>query len=239
MSAPGKRAQAFALALGLGLAPVLPVAAGAQGCNFDQVTAVGLLAAEFTEVTRNLRADPDAARILAAALPNLQRVFLARDREIMGLVGWSDLGEDFSRRTIEEAVADLERAARQGERQARELGQSYAWRIDSARSPLASYIAVEYLDSGRPYRDLAIDVIATARCLFSAKFSGPVTDTDPVWKRLEAELERLRDAAGAYGPVVYGGAGVPGYGLGLAALGVALAAGLGLFGLRLWRRRRF
>ena len=217
---------------------MLPVEASAQSCNFDQVASGGLIASEFTEITRNLRANPEGARILAAALPNLQRVFLASDRHVIGLVGWSDLSEDFSRRTREEAIADLERGARQGERQAQELGQSYAWRIDSARLPLASYIAVDYLDAGRPYRDIAIDVIATARCLFSAKFSGPRTDTDAFWKLLEAELERLRDGAGAYGPVVYDRTGSPGYSLGLAALGVALAAGLGLICVRLWRRRR-
>ncbi len=151
-----------------------PSAWAQNTCSFDYVAETGLLKSVFTELPADkLRGDSDLLSVMQKALPNVQRFFDA-DRHYMALVGWSSLAEDYSKYTDMQAERTLVQGAELAKRKFPSGGFTYKTDLE----PLISAIyTLDYIDHDKPYRDLAMHIIASSHCLFSIKISANRTTT--------------------------------------------------------------
>jgi hypothetical protein len=182
----------------------LPASAHAEGmCSFDYVAADGLLASAFKELPRQALVDhPETVQTMRRAMPNVRRVF-ASSRGYAALVGWTELPEDYSKYSDLQAERKLVTMAELSKRTVN-AGREFTYETDFG-PPISVFVTLDYLDSAERYRDVAMDVIATSRCLFSMKFTGArQSNDDAVWQGFHSEFERVRVLINDHeGPVAF------------------------------------
>ncbi len=172
-----------------------------SSCSFDYVVGGGLLAAAFTEVTQSLSKDANAVRQARAALPNVHRVFAAQAQQVgvsgtggyTAMIGWAELPENYSRYSVLQAERKFVEAGELAKRTIH-AGKDFSYETGFEK-PLSMVSILNYLDDGEPYRDIAMDVIATKNCIFSIKFSGARQPNDnSAWEAFGKEFGRVRTA---------------------------------------------
>jgi hypothetical protein len=177
-----------------------------EACSFDYVTADGLIATDFKEVTQAAVERPELMRTARATLPNVRRIFAAK-AGYTALIGWAELPEDYSK------YSDL-----QAERKLVEMGELSKRTVNAGKDftyttdfdmPLRMFTVLNYLDGGHSYRDISMDVIASKNCMFSIKFSGARQPNDDAnWRAFGAEFGRIANVIKAHeGPVAFSKAG--------------------------------
>jgi hypothetical protein len=162
-----------------------------EACSFDYVTADGLIATDFKEVTQAAVERPEFMRMARATLPNVRRMFAAQ-AGYTAMIGWAELPEDYSK------YSDM-----QAERKFVEMGELSKRTVYAGKDftyqtgfdmPLRMFTVVNYVDGGHSYRDISMDVIANKNCIFSMKFSGARQPNDDAnWRAFGAEFHRIID----------------------------------------------
>lgn len=178
-------------------------------CDFSHLAKDVPLIAKYTiDVTKKIEADSSSWRLMKKGLPNVQRVYASKKPYFIVLVGWSKSWDDISKFTREQTKAHLSSFAEVGKSNAEKQGQEYTFWF-STEDPLTVYINLSYLDGGKPYRDIAMDIVATPNCVVSIKVSGAVDELGPeYWQAAEAQFELMRDViAKKYGIVQFSSGG--------------------------------
>ncbi len=64
----------------------------------------------------------------------------------------------------------------------------------SPESPLTVYVNLAYVDGGHPYKDKAMDIVATPNCVVSIKVSGRVDKLETeYWQMIDEQFELVRE----------------------------------------------
>ncbi len=177
----------FALLLGVSLAH-------AEECNFNHlVEELPIFTDYTTDVTSVAIEKRDTWDLMKNALPNVKRVFTANDPYFLVLLGWGasfDRLDKFSRDQLESKFSEI---AEVGQSNASRLGQDYEF-LFSPDDPFTMYVTLNYIDGGEPYRDVALDVIATPKCVVSMKISGKTNELgDRHWAFFDKQINGLRE----------------------------------------------
>jgi len=194
----------FTFLLLVALAALPASAHAAEGvCSFDYVAADGLLASAFKELPRQALVDhPEIVETMRRAMPNVRRVFASPHGYVV-LIGWTELLEDYSTYSDLQAERKLVTMAELSKRTVN-AGREFTYETDFG-PPISVFVTLDYLDGSERHRDVAMDVIATSRCLFSMKFTGPRQSNDgTVWQGFRSEFERVRVLINDHeGPVAF------------------------------------
>jgi hypothetical protein len=172
-------------------------------CSFDYAAVDGVLASSFIELPREaLSKNTALIEMIRRALPNVRRVF-GSVSGYTALVGWSELPEDYSKYSDLQAERKLVDGAERSKFTVN-AGKQFTYQSDFG-PPISIFYSVDYSDNSKEYRDTGMDVLATSRCLFSIKFSGPrKPNDDNAWQGFHDELERMRGViANHEGPIQF------------------------------------
>ena len=163
-------------------------------CDFSHLAKDVPLISEYTiDVTEKIEADSNSWQLMKKALPNVQRVFASKEPYFIVLVGWAQSWDDISRFTREQTKAHFSSLAEVGKSNAEKQGQEYTFWF-STDDPLTMYVNLSYLDGGSPYRDIAMDIVATPNCVVSIKVSGKTDELGPkYWQAAADQFELMRD----------------------------------------------
>ena len=146
------------------------------------------------DATDRIQADPSAWKIMQAALPNLKRIYGYESPRITILVGWNCGIDDFSKITFNQFKNFHQETAQQGALlDVSNRGGSGEYKFLTG-DPITAIVHLDYIDSGHPYKDIALDIFATTHCVFSIKVSARQSDLAPEqWNNLEDQLTLIRN----------------------------------------------
>lgn len=179
-----------------------PLAIGA--CSFDYVTLDGVIPGVFQEVTQTVAANPEGLAAMRKSLPNLRRVFAAKQAGgFLILLGGTDLPTDYSRYSLSHAVKTLAASAEIAKK-ANSVASDFTYVI-AKDLPVSVVTTTDYSDGGKQRRDLAMDVIANKKCMFSIKFGSSRDPNDGAkWQSVQGEFQRIRRVIEDHeGPVAF------------------------------------
>ena len=190
---------------------LLPDLSPGEVCDFSQLTQEIPLLSEYTvDVTEKVKSDPSNWGMFVKALPNAKKVFASRSRDpfFVVILGWAKSRDNLDKFTRDQVKAYLSQMALIGKSRAERQGQDYRKSV-STDDPLTMYVTIAYVDQGEPFRDIAMDVVATPSCIVSIKVSGK---TDKLgqedWKMFNDQFELIRKAVrNKYGVVNFSSSG--------------------------------
>jgi len=180
-----------------------------EDCDFSHLSKDVPLISEYTiDVTEKIKDDSGSWRLMKKALPNVQRVFVSKEPYFIVLVGWAESWDDIAKFTREQTKGHFSSLAEIGKSNAEKQGQEYTFRF-SSDDPLTTYVNLTYLDGGHPFRDIAMDIVATPNCVVSIKLSGRTDELGPqYWQTVADQFELMREViAKKYGTVQFSSSG--------------------------------
>jgi len=178
-------------------------------CDFSHLAKDVPLISEYTiGVTEKIKDDSGSWRVMKKALPNVQRVFLSKEPYFIVLVGWAQSWDDIAKFTRDQTKAHFSGLAEVGKSNAEKQGQEYTFRF-SSDDPLTLYVNISYLDGGRPFRDIAMYIVATPNCVVSIKVTGRTDELGPkFWQTVANQFELMKEViAKKYGIVQFSSSG--------------------------------
>jgi len=164
-----------------------------QTCDFTYVAQeLPLLVLETEDLTD--RTTPEMWDLFRFALPNVKMIFATpRDPFFSVGLGWSELPENYASLSREQAIGRL-----------RQMGELASWKreLDDQAfeyelltdDPVSGIFVLDYIDGGKNYWDMGIDIIATPECLVSLKLSTVIDQwTDEEVDHFRESLTDLRN----------------------------------------------
>lgn len=167
------------------------------------------LLSEYTvDVTEKAKSAPSTWKIFERTLPNTKRVFASSKPPFIVILGWAQSRDNFDKFTRDQVEAYLTQMAYIGKSRAERQGQDYQ-KLISSNDPLTMYVAITYVDEGKPFKDIGMDVVATPSCIVSIKVSAKTDELGAEhWKMFNEQFELVRKAIkDKYGVVNFSSSG--------------------------------
>lgn len=184
-----------------------PVNSIGDDCEFSHLAYEShLLSTRTTEITETAKEDRSFWKRLKRSSPHAKQTFVAEDPYYFVLLGWQTYKGDFSNFTRDKAIGFLSQYPEKGKSRALKEGTDFKYHF-SPTDPLTLYVSMDYSDSGDPYRDLSVDIVATPKCLVSLKVIANLNEvSEEEVKYIEEQFETLREIIlDKYGPVEFSG----------------------------------
>ena len=184
-----------------------PANSSRDDCEFSHLAYESpLLSTRTTEITETAKEYRSFWKRVKKSTPHAKQAFVAEDPYYFVLLGWQTYKGDFSYFTRDKAIGFLSQYPEKGKSKALKEGTDFKYHFSST-DPLTLYVSTDYSDSGDPYRDLYVDIVATPKCMVSLKVIANLNEvSEEEVEYIEAQFEILREIIlDEYGPVEFSG----------------------------------